>query len=151
VLVSIAAAIAIPAYFSRSEVTLEQAAILLARDLRSVQNRAAYLGELSIVHFHEDGDGYRVTNGAGALILNPATGQQFDRRYSADGVFRGVCVLDVRFGDDDTLTYDERGIPQEEGQLTLGFDGDTRILHVHRRTGIVEIIGSSSGWHDPGY
>ncbi len=68
-----------------------------------------------------------------------------------DGVFRGVRVLDVNLGDDRALSYDDRGVLREEGQVTLGFKGDTRILHIHSRTGTVEIIGSTSSWRDPGY
>lgn len=151
VLIAIAAAIAVPAYFGRSEITLERASILLARDLRSVQNRAAYLGETSTVSFLEEGDGYRVTDPTGVIIRNPSTDLPFERRYSADGVFQGVSILDVRFGPDHAVTYDERGVPQEEGELTLSFRGDTRTLRLHGITGVVEILGTTSGWVDSGY
>ena len=151
VLIAITAAIAIPAYFGRSEVTLEHAAILLGRDFRAAQNRAAYQAEPSHFQFLEDGRGYIVTDPGGSLSINPSTNQPFERIYAADGVFRGVRVVDVRFGPDRTLVYDERGIPAQEGQVTLWFRGDKRIVKVQRRTGTVEIVGSTSGWTDPGY
>ncbi|MEW6071097.1 MAG: prepilin-type N-terminal cleavage/methylation domain-containing protein [Planctomycetota bacterium] len=151
VLVALAAGLAIPAYFERSEVTLERASILLARDLRMAQNRSAYLEEPCRVWFREDGDGYRVTNHAGAIIRNPGTNQPFERRFSVDAVFRGVRIVEARFGPDRFLSYDERGLPREEGQITLWFAGDTRTVHVERRAGKIEILGATSGWTDPGY
>ena len=45
--VTSAAGLAIPAYFGRSEVTLENAAILLAKDLRAAQNRSAFMADVT--------------------------------------------------------------------------------------------------------
>lgn len=149
VTLSIVAAVAVPAYFARGEITLENASVLLARDLRAAQNRSAYLGEPAWITFLEDG--YRVTDMQDAVIRNPRTDRPFDRRYSHDGVFRGVRVHKVRFGEDHVLPYDEKGEPLEGGTIVLEFRGDTRELRVEKRTGKVRIIDSTSGWKDPGY
>jgi hypothetical protein len=149
--ISIVAAVAIPAYFARSEITLENASVLLAQDLRAVQNRSAYLGQPAWVSFLKDQDGYEVIDGSGELIRNPRTDRPFERRYSQDGVFRGVRVCEVSVGKDDTLAYDELGRPLAEGKIVLEFLGDTRVLLVEKRTGKVRIVGSSSDWKDRGY
>lgn len=149
--IAVGAGFAVPVYFARGEVTLENAGILLARDLRAVQNRAAYLSEVSRVVFLEHGDGYLVTNEQGDVIRNPCTNRPFERRYSADGVFRGVRILDVRLGGDRTLVYDDRGMPLESGEMTLSFRGEERALRLQKHSGKIEIVGSTSGWIDPGY
>src|SRR5215204_5902831 len=43
--VALLAGLIIPAFFGRHTVTLDNAALLLARDLRAVQNRAAHTGQ----------------------------------------------------------------------------------------------------------
>ena len=55
VAIAVVAGIAIPMHFGRSEVTLENAAILLARDLRAAQNNAAYMGRTMTISFDEEG------------------------------------------------------------------------------------------------
>ncbi|MCZ6598601.1 MAG: type II secretion system protein [Planctomycetota bacterium] len=151
VVISLVAALSIPAYFARSEVTLENAAVLLARDLRSAQNRAAFRGRRTVVEMFPDRDGYQVLDQTGRPVTNPRTSEAFVRRYSIDGVFRGVEVLNVDFGGDRRLVYDENGQPGEAGEVTLGFDGDTRVVRVSAPGGRITILGTTSGWVDLGY
>ena len=113
IFVSTVAALAIPAFFSRPSITLENASVLLARDLRTAQNRSAYLAEESRMEFLRDGSGYRVTDLSGEVVRNPRTGEDFERIYPSDGVFRGVTVTDVWAGDDWTVNFDDRGLPTE--------------------------------------
>jgi type IV fimbrial biogenesis protein FimT len=150
-LIAVVAAVAIPSYFQRSDVTLENACVLLARDLRGAQNRAAYLGRATRVEFLADGDGYRATEAGGRTVRDPRSEEPFERRYSADGVFEGVVVVDVRFGGGRTVLYDERGSAVLGGEITLAFGPDTRTLVVEPLTGLVTIVGSTSGWSDLGY
>jgi len=150
VLLSLVAALAIPAYFERAEITLENACVLLAQDLRAAQNRSAYMGEPAIVVFDEEGDGYEVRNEFGELIRNPTTLEPFLRRYRFDGVFQGVEIVEVAFGTDASFAYDKRGVAQESGTVVLGFRGDLRTLHVAKGSGRIEIEGSTSGWIDDG-
>lgn len=151
VMVAIVAAVAIPVHFARPEVTLENACILLARDLRAAQNRAAYEGDVSVVTFDEDGGGYSVTNSVGTVIDHPRTDGPFVRRYDADAVFDGVHVRMVDTGNDRSLVYDERGFALEAGRIVLTFGGDAREVLVARDTGDVTILGSTSGWVDRGF
>jgi len=138
------------AYFLQPEITLENAATLLAHDLRAAQNRSAYLGETSTFRFLDDGDGYFVSNEAGETVRNPRTDQTFERRYSSDGVFDGVYVIDVEPARR-RIVYDGRGEAVHGLKVTLAFGEERRKVVVEERTGRVVIAGSSSGWIDPGY
>ena len=151
VVVSMVAAMAIPAYFAEPSVTLENASVLLARDLRAAQNRSAYMAEAGRFVFRRDGDGYVVTDRKGSVIVNPRTHGPFYRRYGSDGVFRGVKVSDVHAGRDWTLMYDDRGRPIESARITLTYEDDIRVVVVEKGSGDVTILGSTSGWNDRGY
>jgi len=128
VAIAIVAGIAIPMHFARAEVTLENAGVLLARDLRAAQNGAAYHGRSLRVDFDDDGGGYRVLDPRGQVVEHPRTGEPFVRRYDRD-----------------------RGFALESGRLVLVYGGDTRELLVERYTGEVILVGSTSGWVDDGY
>ena len=106
--------------------------MLLARDLRAAQNRAAYLAEASDFVFPEDGDGYEVRDAEGNLVRNPRTDNAFQREYSFDGVFRGVRVESVEAGGDRTLRYDEDGRAGESIRVTLRFGEGKRVIVVEK-------------------
>jgi Tfp pilus assembly protein FimT len=148
--IAILASVAIPMHFGRSDITLENACVLLARDLRTAQNNAAFTGRPMTVIFDEDGGGYRVLDESGALVQNPRTDLPFERRYGSDAVFRGVHVRMVDFGKDRSLAFDPHGFATEKGRVMLTFGDDARELFVSRDTGNVTIIGSTSHWADDG-
>jgi Tfp pilus assembly protein FimT len=148
-LVTIAAAIAIPAFFERSEVSLENAAVLLAKDLRSAQNRAAYLACEVRVNFREDGDGYWVEDlptKSGRIGSRPVS-----RIYSDDAVFEGVQIESVELERGETLLYRPRGIASTAARITLSFRGDRRVVTVADDTGRLAIEGSIGDWVDRGF
>ena len=150
-LIAIAAALAIPLYFEHGDVTLENASLQLARDLRLAQNRAAYLGTPAVVVFDPGGDGYRVIEGADSPLRAARSSKDYVRRYSRDGVFEGVSITSARFGNgEQSMRYGPRGQALVDGTISLAFRGEQRIVHVERHTGIVTIENSSSGWHDDG-
>jgi len=150
-MVSAVATLAIPAYFDRGDVTLENAAVLLARDIRAAQNRSAYLGEPARIEFYADGAGYRATTWKGRIIHNPRTEEPFVRDYSQDGVFEGVLFLEVEMGDEGLLRFDARGRALDGGSVVLGYGSDRRTLLIESGTGKISILGSTSGWIDLGY
>lgn len=145
---SLGAATTVRWYFSRAEVTLENAAILLARDLRAAQHRSIFLDQPGHFVFLPDGSGYTVTDPDGAVAHNLQTDEPFTRIYAEDGVFIGVRVLDALAGSDRTLAIDRRGVPLEDLTVTLEFGDSQRTIVMDRRSGKVTIIGSSSGWED---
>jgi len=58
-----------------------------------------------------------------------------ERRLSQDGVFEGVVVARIDFGDDRALVFDERGLALEEGEVELTFRGEARTVHVEQGSG----------------
>lgn len=148
--IAVVASVAIPFYFSRPDVTLENAAILLAKDLRAAQNRAAFLGEETILEILPDGDGYQVLDRHGAPVDHPRNQLPFERRYGIDAVFRGVHIDRVDFGGDRRLVFGPRGEPREAVSLVLRYGDDERRVLVDPPYGHVTIVGSTSGWIDVG-
>ncbi|HED67143.1 MAG TPA: type II secretion system protein [Planctomycetes bacterium] len=151
VVISTTAAVVIPAFFASPEITLENASVLLAHDLRAAQNRSAYLAEPSRFEFFSDGDGYRVVGPRGQVVENPTTGLPFVRRYSEDAVFRGVRILEANCGGDSILEYNAGGQALESARIVLAFRGETRTLELGRTNGRVRILGTTSGFVDRGY
>lgn len=150
VVLSIVASFAIPAWFSRSEVTLDNAALLLASDLRDVQNRAAYQGRRLRVEFFEKGNGYRAIDENGELMSALLGPGPFVRDYQHDAVFEDVTVLRTALGGDRIQAFDDRGRAEEAGSITLGHRGEVRVLHIAKQSGLIEITGLQDDWVDSG-
>ncbi len=147
VLFAFVAATSIHVYFAQADVTLENAAILLARDLRAAQHRSTYTGEQSLFYFVASGDGYLVTGPDGEVVHNPQTDEPFERSYSRDGVFRGVRIDGVLAADGDRiLVYDALGMPLEDVEIRLVYRGSTRVVQVEQESGRILVLGSTSGF-----
>ena len=147
-LIAVIATIAVPAFFNRSEVTLENAAILLARDLRTAQNRAAYIASDVYVGFDEGGDGYWISDAEDA----PEGGTPYlIRSYSENAVFEGVVISDVALGEGPYLVYGARGIARTGARITLRYQRDVRVVIVESETGRLLLAGSTSGFEDNGF
>lgn len=150
VVLSLCAATTIRWYFSNAEVTLENAAILLARDLRAAQHRSIFLSEPGKLVFLPDGTGYALTDSLGVMAHHPQTDEPFMRIYSEDGVFAGVHLTAAQAGDDRTLEIDKRGRPLEDLSVSLGFGDEERTILLDHESGRITIVGSTSGWFDSG-
>jgi prepilin-type N-terminal cleavage/methylation domain-containing protein len=138
--------LAIPMYFDQPEISLENAAVQLAEDLRVAQNRAAYLGRVVTVEFDDDGHGYRTIESA---LSGPRASKA--RRYDADGVFEGVWIRAAEFGaDGPKLRFDPRGRAVTGGRVELVFRGESRHLALEQGSGRISIEDSTSGWVDDG-
>lgn len=148
VVISLCAATTVRCYFSSSDVTLENAVILLARDLRAAQHRSIFLGEPGHMRFLPDGSGYALTDESGEIAHHPQTDEPFVRVYPEDGVFVGVEVSAARAGDDRTLHIDDRGTALELLEVTLSFEGEQRTLRLDPASNTITILGSTSGWQD---
>ena len=142
------AAIAIPAWFGQGDVTLERAAMLLARDLRAVQNHAVISGENIHFDFLPEGDGYQALNSSGAPIVLFNDGIPLARRYNGDGVFQGVRVHATSFIGEEPLAYDPNGFALTGGQITLSLGEERVVLHISEESGWVAIDGLSKPWRD---
>lgn len=150
VALSAVAAVGIPMFFERPHVTLENGAVLLAEDLRTAQNRAAYSREPLFLKMLPDGDGYEVLDIGGEPIADPRTGRPFVRRYSIDGVFEGLHITEYRTGSDDTLVLSAQGETSDTFEVRLAFLGKERLVRAARTSGLVTIEGTTSGFVDDG-
>jgi hypothetical protein len=148
-LLSLGAATTVRWYFASADVTLENAAVLLARDLRAAQHRSIFLAKVGRLQFFGDGSGYALLDSTGTVTHNPQTDEPFLRIYPDDGVFVGVSVLAAEAGSDRTLEIDDRGRPLEDLAVTLAYQDERRTLRMARESGNIAIEGSTSGWVDP--
>jgi len=144
------AATAIPAWFGRGEVTLEQAAILLARDLRAVQNHAVISGQHIELEFLPESDGYRAVDEEGLPVSLYSDGIPLARRYNADGVFQGVHVHSVALDKKGPLVYDPSGFALNGGQVILSLGEDRVVITISTESGWVAIEGLSGPWRELG-
>ena|SRR5438477_547180 len=137
--VTLATTLAIHAFFSRAEITLENAARLLVGDLRLAQARASCMHAPVEVLFHSDGGGYQVQDLASAN----APGEDAVRRYNRDAIFEDVRVGHTILGPGRTLVFDADGRPASDGSITLTFRGDSRTVLVRAQDAAVFLAGAS--------
>jgi prepilin-type N-terminal cleavage/methylation domain-containing protein len=135
-LASLAATAAIPAYFARSEVTLDNATRVIVDDLRQAQIRAVYRGAPVEVEFEPDGDGYCAFD-RGADPTSERTPTGIARRYSPDAVFEGVRISAVELGSQSALRFEADGSTRSSGRITLCYRGDARTVTIEPTHGTV--------------
>jgi hypothetical protein len=138
IVIALTATASISAFFSRPDVTLDNAARLLVDDLLYAQSRAALTGTEVVVVFATDGRGYQVTMpGAGATstLDEDARG----RRYDADAVFEGVRIQSVQFENPSRVEFNPHGEAVEDGCVELSYESDVRTVRVERGRGLVYI------------
>jgi prepilin-type N-terminal cleavage/methylation domain-containing protein len=149
-LIALVAALAIPAYYSRPAVTLDNAAKLLARDLRAAQNRAASQRTHVEFRFLPQGDGYEAVDESGEHLADPGGGGDFIRRYSRDAVFEGVKLACLDLDADHTVRFDRQGFAKSGGRFLLSYRGEERLVEVQQGSGFLNVIGLDETWHDNG-
>jgi len=148
-LVALAAGVTIPTFFARHAVTLDNAAILLARDLRSVQNRAAHLGQSTTLRF--DTVGWRAFDAHGRPLTRFGSEELIQRRLDADAVFEGVTLESLDFGAGAEVAFDAVGRPDRGGTLEVVYRGERRRLSLSPADGRVSIEGLGRPWSDEGW
>lgn len=139
VVLGVAASVGIPAYFGRPHITLQSAADLLAKDLREVQSRAAIYQEELWIRFDEDGGGYTATDKAGYSLVSPYGAGPFQRRYDFDAVFRGVTIEAIEPEQPRAVTFDIAGEPLRSIKVTVAYKGETRVVSLSARSGLITI------------
>lgn len=148
--VAVLSSLTIPAWFGRAEVTLDNAARLLARDLRDVQNRAALYQDTMLVVFDADGGGYTATSEDGVPLVAPDGGRPYRRRYDRDAVFRGVRVESVDLGGLDAVEFTPKGTARRGARIVLTYRGAQRVLRMRSFSGLLDIDGLAEPWVDGG-
>ncbi|MCK6570192.1 GspH/FimT family protein [Myxococcota bacterium] len=131
---------AIPAFFSQPDVTLDNAANLLVRDVRTAQNRAMWSGVDAYLRFDADGGGYSIVDEHGRPLERLGALGDWAQRYEEGGVFDGVRLVRVDAGPDRALLFDAKKRNWEGGEIELAFRGDTRVVRVTPRQGEVSVL-----------
>jgi hypothetical protein len=147
-LIAVLAAIVVPAYFARHDVTLDNASVLVAHELRAAQTWAATHAREVTFEFATDGDGFRVLGPEGAVIERNDPRGPFARRFSSDGVFEGVRFEAIDFGPGGAVRFDERGHARNGGSVAITFLEERRILRLAAGTGRITLEGLGRAWHD---
>jgi hypothetical protein len=134
-LVAVLAIVAIPLYFSRPAVTLDNACDVLKRDLRAAQGSATLSSSSATFVFLEDG--WHALDATGEPIVVVGETHALLRRFSHDGVFDGVRVARIEFGPDHAVHIDRDGLLGETGELVLEFGGERRRVVIEKGAGYV--------------
>lgn len=139
--IAVAASWAIPSFFAQPDVTLDNAASLLARDLRTAQNRAMWSGIDAYLRIDADGGGYSIVDGNGRPLERLGALGDWAQRYEEGGVFDGVQIVRVEAGPDRAFLFDAMRHHWEGGEVELAFGGDRRVVRVHAGEGEVTVVG----------
>jgi len=139
--VTITAAISIWAYFSRPEVTLDNAALLLARDMRIAQNRAVLLRHPVYLVFYKEGDGYRIVDDREESSFSRQGFERVERRFGRDAIFEGVKILHLGLAAGDRIVFPCDGGEPSSGRLVLSYGNETRTLEIENGTGRILLSG----------
>lgn len=140
-LVTLTAAVSIWAYFARPEVTLDNAAQLLVRDMRIAQARAALLHAPVTLVFHEEGDGYKIVDGMDDLANPRDLPERIERRYSRDAVFEGVSILPLGLAARGRVVFENERSDPLSGSITLSYGRATRIVEIEPGSGRFLLTG----------
>jgi len=135
VMVTLVSTLAIRAWFGRSDVTLQNAAELLASDLREVQAIATLRHAPHEVVFHADGSGYF------AHEMGQVEAAAHDRHYPRDAVFEDVRVTRVRVAKGGRLVFDALGRPASDASITVSHRGVALTVLVEAALARVSVEG----------
>ncbi len=142
------AVLAIPGFFARPSVTLDNAARLLVEDLAAAQNLAVYLRRPIAVEFTETGYASHevlptrasgVTGPKATPRMRDSDRERLTRSYERFGIFEGVTLGAFDLGADDRLVFGLDGQIDETSQLTVHFQGERRVVRIWAPDGLTEI------------
>ena len=149
-LVGVISCVAIPMFFSQPKITLDNAALLFAKDLRYGQNEAVLAGQTTYVELDAGGDGYALRYSSGTAVPNPVGGDDLIRIYSFDAIFRGV---EIQALDEESrkVTFDHNGFSLNAGRFLLTYEEGRRTVELERGSGRIKITGLEREWTDNGF
>jgi hypothetical protein len=149
-LVGVISCIAIPMFFSQPKITLDNATLLFAKDLRYGQNEAVFAGQSTYLELDSEGDGYSLVYSSGVCVPNPVGGDDLNRVYSFDAIFRGV---EIKALDEESqkVTFSHSGFTLNSGRFLLTYKDGTRTVEIKKGSGQVTIEGLEREWSDNGF
>lgn len=139
-LITLTATVSISAYFGRSEVTLENAARLVAEDLRMAQDRASFVHLPVAVVFASDGGGYSFVDDPRIAGCEMQPADLLDRRFDCDAVFEGVRIERIDFPARDRVLFNESGAAVAPGVITITYRGEERRIEVEAGRGAICVL-----------
>ena len=142
--IGLTAALVVPRFFAKTNVTLDNAAVVLAKDLRAAQQRSSFVHQAS--RFEVRSDGYRVVDATGALVHRYGSDENFERSFGPRSVHAGVAISKIELGADSALDIDAVGLATESGSITLEFQGVERRLSIRPGRGLIDIEGLDRDW-----
>ena len=141
--VAVVSLLAIPRFFDKPEVTLWHAVELMASDLRSTQNRAAF--RRVEARFEFSPNGWRAVDAEGRPFSAVPGELPIERSFG--GIFEGVAITRIDFGDDDSVVFDAQGRASEAGTVDVTFRGVTHTLELEAISGLSTIHGPDGVLH----
>jgi prepilin-type N-terminal cleavage/methylation domain-containing protein len=147
-LIAFVASFAISSFFSLSNMTLHNAAKLLADDIHDMQSRATTLQIPVDLVFDPAGDGYHAEDRGAADLRRGRLFPLPARRYSSDAVFEGVRIRRLELKGSDRISFDPSGRSQTAGTIVVGYHDDARVLELRPDRGFTHLPDSphSGGW-----
>ena len=149
-LITIVSVIAIPAFYAQPAVTLDNASVLLARDLRYAQNEAAMRGVNTQITFDDFGDGYAVETADAMPLPNPVGGGDLVRVYSRDAIFENVKITAINGLSEPHVRFDKNGFALDGVSIEMHYEDEVRIVHLAKESGLMQIEGLTTRWKDDG-
>jgi Tfp pilus assembly protein FimT len=149
VILSVAAAIAVPMASSAGTLQLRSAVNMVAADLEYAKSRAIGTGQRYCVVFDAASETYRITDAGGNTISHPVKkGFQYVVNFSSDGRLDQVDIVSADFDATSMVSFDYLGSPYNggatptalsSGVVTLRAGGATRTVTVAPVTGFISI------------
>jgi hypothetical protein len=141
-LIAVLAVVAIPLYFSRAEVTLENACNVLKHDLRAAQTWST-LAKCDARYVFDE-DGWRAVDATGRPIVAIGETHPIARRFSQDAVFDGVRIVGIDCGTDRAIAIDRDGQLDETGEIEFEFGGERRRVMIEKGAGYIFVESTGS-------
>jgi prepilin-type N-terminal cleavage/methylation domain-containing protein len=146
VILSIAAAIAIPMLSNAASLQLDSAADLLAGDLEYARSMAITRQKIYTIEFDDAGNSYQLKNDTGTVIEHPVNiGSQYTVVFGS-GRYDKVDMTDADFDGTNLLKFDYLGSPYggsgnplNSGVITLKGGNNAKHVVIEAMTGLITV------------
>jgi len=143
-IIGIAAAMIIPGLSGMGDIQATSAARAVLADMQYAQNEAIVTQQPITVAFDLADESYELRNAGGAPLVHPITKAGFSIHFPTARGLEKVQILSADFGGNVSVTFDTLGSPDNDGQVTVGADGNTYRITVAPVTGKVSVSAVGS-------
>jgi prepilin-type N-terminal cleavage/methylation domain-containing protein len=138
-IMGLAASIVVPTLIQPGQLTIQAASRLVVSDLLTAQNEAVGQASARRLVFDVAGNGYRLTDGAGATVALPWMKQGYSVSFANDRRFSGIALVSADFGGNSWVQFDELGGTTTGGTIEIAAQGYRYIISVRPFTGRVTV------------